>query len=100
MSVFQSLAFMNGYEFDSFIVATLNRHFVQAILPQLQEVVNVGNVVLRVFVELVVESADIGILSFDGLLLEDAIDRFNHFRNRKPKDLLFLCDESLGKELI
>ena len=61
---------------------------------------NVGNVVLRVFVELVVEGADIGILSFDGLQLEDAIDRLNHFRNRKPKELLFLRDESLGKELI
>ena len=80
---------MNGYEFDSFIVATLNRHFVQAILPQLQEVANVGNVVLRVFVELVVESADIGILSFDGMQLEYSKDGLNHFRNSNPKHLVF-----------
>ena len=78
----QALALVDGEDADAVRLGALDGLGADGLLPFADEGGDVGRLVLREFVQLVVEGADVGTLLVEPLELEDAVKPFGQFVER------------------
>ena len=101
---------MNGEQADSVGAVALNGFLVNCLVPNVEERLNVGDVLVEELAELVEESTDVGTLIVETADLEDVEEPFDEFEEWHGEQVVEVVDvvgrqqvvdlREVGKELV